>query len=69
MGFLYDVFQLSGEGLSNSDLYNTDCIHTISCSVNYNTFDWDSGHRKEFPNLEYLGIVPVKLENQLIANF
>ena len=48
MGFIYDVFLLCEESLKNSDLYNTDCIHNFSGSVNYNTFDYESGHTKNF---------------------
>ena len=36
--------------LANSDLSNADRIHHFSCSVNYNRFDCEAGHREEFPN-------------------
>ena len=47
MAFIYDVFHLSEESLNNSDLYS-DCIQNFNSSVNYNTFEYEPGHTKEF---------------------
>ena len=66
--------------LNNSDLYNTDCFHNVSCCVNYDVSDCEPGNTEEFPCSLYLstllikifytmnlGMFHIKLGNQLIA--
>ena len=78
--FLYDVFYQFEEKWNNSKIYNTNYIHNFSCNVNYTTFACclltrTNKRMSKFLvpiNIFYsvsLGMFPVKLENQLIANF